>query len=483
MSRRTKIVATVGPASQSAEMIELLINAGVNVFRLNFSHGDEQQHRTNTVTIRSIAEKLNSSIAILGDLQGPKIRIGDLANEPIELEQDTPITLTVDPAQDPARDNAQQSDTIFVQYPPLAESVQAGDTLLIDDGLIRLIVISVSGTEVHCQVSQGGLLKSRKGLNRLGGGLSAAAITEKDMHDITLASELKLDYLAVSFPSCAEDLNPVKDKLAELNTHIPIIAKIERAEAVATTEVLEALIIAADGVMVARGDLGVEIGDAQLIGQQKSIIRLARRNNRPVITATQMMESMISSPVPTRAEVFDVANAVLDGTDAVMLSAETAAGKFPDKVVAAMAETCVGAEQHPDIRRSGYRIDRVFTRVDETIAMSAMYAANHLQNIAALICLTESGQTALLMSRLSSGLPIYAVSRHRDTCNRMSLYRGIIPLHYDICQATEQDPYAEALSVVQQQSTLKAGDWVTVTCGDISGAGGLTNTLKILQLS
>jgi pyruvate kinase len=476
MHRRTKIVATIGPASGSPEMIAKLLDAGVNVFRLNFSHGSAEGHRQQAAIIRKACADKHKIAAILGDLQGPKIRIGDLHKEAVLLEDSSRITLTID-------DSREKTDhCISVGYKKLPQSVKAGDTLLLDDGLIQLTVIAATEQNVECEVKLGGVLKSRKGLNKLGGGLSAAAITEKDRQDIKLAVELQLDYLAVSFPSCAADLDPVKTDLAKLGVHIPIIAKIERAEAVANDETLEALIRAADGVMVARGDLGVEVGDAQLIGIQKRIIRKARQANRPVITATQMMESMINSPVPTRAEVFDVANAVLDGTDAVMLSAETATGKFPIKVVAAMADACLGAEQQPDTRISGYRIDKTFKMIDESIALSAIYAANHLENIRASICLTESGKTSLVMSRLSSGLPIYGISRHMAACQRMALYRGVIPIFFDVSADPQQSNiFQQAMNTVATTGALVKGDRVTITCGDISGAGGLTNTLKILE--
>ena len=475
MTRRTKIVATIGPASGSADRIAELLDNGVNVFRLNFSHGSTQGHREQAAIIRRVCQQKSAYAAILGDLQGPKIRIGTLANEPLTLKNDQTITLTTD-SDKPATDTC-----IPVAYQPLPDSVSKGDTLLLDDGLIRLHVEQVQGQDVVCRVLMGGNLKSRKGLNRLGGGLSAPTITEKDFADIELAADLKLDYLAVSFPSCADDLTPVKERLKTLGTDIRIIAKIERAEAVASEQTLIDLICAADGVMVARGDLGVEIGDAQLMGIQKKIIRQARRNNRPVITATQMMESMIHTPIPTRAEVFDVANAVLDGTDAVMLSAETATGNYPAQVVAAMANTCIGAEKHPDTRTSSYRVDRTFNTIVEAVAMSAIYASNHLTKVRAIICLTESGDTALLMSRLSSGLPIYGISRHTTSCQRMALYRGVIPVYFDVAENERGDLYQRALEVVGKTGAISAGDRVTITCGDINNTGNSTNTLKVLE--
>jgi len=472
--RRTKIVATVGPASSSPEMIAKLLDAGVNVFRLNFSHGSAEGHRQQAKIIRQVAEEKNRNAAILGDLQGPKIRVGDLHVNELELVDGHHITLTID-------ENKPATDTcIPVGYKALPKFVKPDDILLLDDGLLRLQVNSVSELDVECTIIEGGILKSRKGLNRLGGGLAAPTITAKDEQDIQLAIELGLDYLAVSFPSCAADLNPVRKALEAAGANIGVVSKIERAEAVASDKTLEELIQASDGVMVARGDLGVEIGDPQLIGVQKKIIRFARRAKKPVITATQMMESMIKQPVPTRAEVFDVANAVLDGTDAVMLSAETATGRFPVQVVKAMAATCLGAERHPDVQITDHRIDRNFYEIDECIAMSAIYAANHLHNVGAIICLTESGKTALLMSRLSSGLQIYGLSRYKETCRKMALYRGVKSIFYDVT-AHGGNVYDTALRTVAEQGGLSAGQRVVITCGDISGSGGQTNLLKILQ--
>lgn len=473
--RRTKIVATLGPASSSAEVIGELIDCGVNIFRLNFSHGSHESHSKNVDIIRQLTGSKNCHVGILGDLQGPKIRIGNLQQETKTLVAEDLLVLTVDQG---SADSKQ--DRVHVTYEALPQQVQAGDTLLLDDGLIRVQVEQVMGSDVHCRVVQGGELKPRKGINRLGGGLSAPAITEKDLQDLALAIKLDLDYIAVSFPSCADDLLPVQQAINAANSHAKIIAKIERAEAVASEAALHELVNAADGVMVARGDLGVEIGDAQLIGVQKTIIRAARRANKPVITATQMMESMISQPVPTRAEVFDVANAVLDGTDAVMLSAETAAGKYPDKVVMAMSGTALGAEKQPVMRQSSYRVERTFDKIDETIAMAVMYAANHLSNICAIVCLTESGTTPLLASRLTSTLPIYGASRNLSTCRRMSLYRGVIPLFFDVTKV-QGDTWAAVLELIASQGELLPGDRIALTCGDWEGEGGSTNTLKILE--
>lgn len=473
--RRTKIVATLGPASSSVEVIGELIDSGVDIFRMNFSHGSHQQHGENIETVRTQAELRKRHVGILGDLQGPKIRIGIIPEDAIELKNAQPIILTI---------KLESADTaknrIHVTYDPLPASVFSGDTLLLDDGRIRLIVESVNEQDVVCKVTQAGTLSSRKGINRLGGGLAADAITDKDLADLDFIIKKQLDYVAVSFPSKPEDLEPVKKALTKANCNARIIAKIERAEAVETDESLMALIQAADGVMVARGDLGVEIGDPQLIAVQKRIIHFARRSNKPVITATQMMESMITEPVPTRAEVFDVANAVLDGTDAVMLSGETATGAYPAKVVQAMSETALGAEKHPTMSQSSYRVDRSFDSVEEVIAMSTMYAANHANDISAIVCLTESGTTPLLASRLSSRLPIYGVSRNLASCRRMALYRGVKPLYLDVTHVDEAF-WQRVMELIAERGELLVGERVVVTCGDMLGENGSTNTLKILQ--
>lgn len=471
--RRTKIVATIGPASNSYDMLSKLVDAGVNVFRLNFSHGDAESHREQVKTIRQVLAEKQQYVALMGDLQGPKIRLGQVPNDAITINDGDSIQLTT---------NQTKTDetTLFVDYATLCEQVATNDILLLDDGFIRLRINSVDTDVMSCEVIQGGVLKSRKGLNKLGGGLSAPAITEKDLSDIGLAVEFDLDYLAVSFPACAADLDPVKQKLAELNSDIHIISKIERAEAVANNEVLDALIHASDGVMVARGDLGVEIGDANLISTQKNIITRARMANKPVITATQMMESMITSPVPTRAEVFDVANAVLDGTDAVMLSAETAIGEHPDKVVKAMINACEGAAKHPGQGQGvRQRLERRVNRIDEAIAVAAMYTASHTNNLHGNICITESGNTALVMSRFNSPLPIYGLSRNSKTCARLALFRGVEPVLFEF---NEQDEclFEKAMQAVHQKVNLEKGARLIITTGDINGSTGFTNTMKIL---
>ncbi len=475
--RRTKIVATLGPASSSAAVIAELIQSGVDVFRLNFSHGSIESHLECARLVREAAEQLGVEVALLGDLQGPKIRIRGFRDGGVELEKGAAFALDCSLGQDDGDATAVGSD-----YDPLPESVQAGDTLLLDDGRIRLTVNKVENTRVSCTVLLGGHLSSRKGLNRLGGGLSASAFTGKDREDATQARALGLDYVAVSFPACGADIEEVRAMLQEHDSEARIIAKIERAEAVANDEVLNGIIAASDGIMVARGDLGVEVGDAQLIGIQKKLIARARAMNRIVITATQMMESMVNSPVPTRAEVFDVANAVLDGTDAVMLSAETATGSFPVETVRAMADTCLGAELQPITRKSGYRINERFEKVDEAIAMSAVYAANHLDDVGGIICLTESGSTPLWMSRLRSGLPIYALSRNVDTLRRMRLYRGVLPILFDAHSDEAEGVTAEAMATLQRRGLSSEGQRFILTHGERFGVGSGTNMLAIITV-
>ena len=471
--RRTKIVATVGPACNSREVLAEMIGAGVNVFRLNFSHGTGDEHRARATTIRELAAEANCFVGILGDLQGPKIRLRKLAVDPVELKKGSEVILDTELA-----DGEGSEYHLGVDYEPLARSVSAGDTLLLDDGRLRLKVDRVVGEKVYCHSESVGKLHSRKGINRLVGGLSAPALTEKDMDDIKLAADIGLDFIAVSFPSSAEDIIDARKKLEAAGCFAHIIGKIERAEAVANDEHLDDLIRACDGVMVARGDLGVEIGDASLIGLQKHIIKRARVLNRPVITATQMMESMISCPVPTRAEVFDVANAVLDGTDAVMLSAETASGMYPVETVLAMARNCEGAELYPSARKSSYRIERTFESVEETLAMSAVYAANHQLGVKAIVSMTETGRTVLLMSRLTSGIPIFAFSRNPETCNRVSLYRGV----YAVSSPAEGIEISSCVEKIQARGYVDSGDLILGTTGDTVGVDGHTNTLKIVRV-
>ncbi|MGR0280133.1 pyruvate kinase [Marinomonas dokdonensis] len=477
MTRRTKIVATLGPASSSPEMIEKLILAGANVFRLNFSHGQPEDHINRADVVRAMAKKNNRHVAILGDLQGPKIRIARFKNTKVELEDGATFILDVGFDK-----NNGDEKRVGIDYPQLAEDSEPGNVLLLDDGRVVLEVTEVKGTEVITKVLVGGPLSNNKGINRQGGGLSAAALTEKDKADIITAAALKADYLAVSFPRSAADLEEARSLAKAAGLSAGIVSKVERAEAVADNETLDSIILASDAVMVARGDLGVEIGDAELIGVQKHMIKRCRQLNRPVITATQMMETMITSAMPTRAEVFDVANAVLDGTDAVMLSAETAAGAYPEEVIHTMNRVCLGAEKQPAIKRSKHRVDVTFSNVDEAIAMSAMYAANHLEGVKAIISLTDSGTTPLLMSRISSGLPIYALSPNQAALNRAALYRGVTPVSFSSQDYNIDNIIAGLVNQVKSLGYINDGDLVIVTKGDHLVSHGTTNAMKVVKV-
>lgn len=478
MHRRTKIVATLGPATNTQTAIEKLIQAGASVFRLNFSHGSADDHRERAAMVRAAAEKLGAHVAILGDLQGPKIRVSTFKNGSVLLEEGQTYVLDAQLAKGEG-DETQ----VGIDYKELPQDVKAGDLLLLDDGRIQLKVTGVEGSRVATTVTVGGKLSNNKGINRQGGGLTAPALTDKDKRDIITAAEIDVDFLAVSFPRCGDDLRLARELALAAGSEARIMAKIERAEAIADNETLDDIIRASDAVMVARGDLGVEIGDAELVGQQKRIIARSRQLNRVVITATQMMESMIESPMPTRAEVMDVANAVLDGTDAVMLSAETAAGKYPTETVRAMARVCDGAEKHPSVQISKHRMDVTFTEISETIALSAMYAANHLEGIKAIITLTESGYTAKLMSRITSPQPIYALSRHTKTLNKMALYRGVYPAFFDsTAQRSDLSLADAAIAAIKDKAKLKTGDLVIMTHGDVMETIGASNTCKIVQV-
>ncbi|WP_445424786.1 pyruvate kinase [Alishewanella sp. HL-SH06] len=477
MLRRTKIVATLGPATNTQAILEKLISAGASVFRLNFSHGTAEDHKQRAEMVRAAAAKLGANVAILGDLQGPKIRVSTFKDGAIMLEEGQIFVL------DAALGKGEGDNTqVGIDYKQLPQDVVAGDLLLLDDGRIVLKVNDVQGERVITEVTIGGKLSNNKGINRQGGGLTAPALTEKDKRDIITAAEIDVDYLAVSFPRSGDDLRYARELAVAAGSEARIMAKVERAEAVADDETLDDIIRASDAVMVARGDLGVEIGDAELVGQQKRIIARSRQLNRIVITATQMMESMIESPMPTRAEVMDVANAVLDGTDGVMLSAETAAGKYPIETVKAMARVCIGAEKHPSVQSSKHRMNLNFTEVSETIALSAMYAANHLPGIKAIIALTESGYTAKLMSRITSPQPIYALSRHTKTLNKMAMYRGVYPVYFDSTEVEALSLADEAIKVIREKAGLKSGDLVIMTHGDVMLQVGASNTCRIVTV-
>ncbi len=471
--KRTKIIATLGPASEKPDIFKKMLAAGLDIIRLNFSHGTPEEHGQRINMAREQAVSFGKEVAVLADLQGPKIRIARFKQGPIELKPGDEFVLDANLDK-----NAGDQHGVGIDYKELPQDVAPGDVLLLDDGRLELQVDNVTGSKITCRVKVGGHLSNNKGINRLGGGLSAKALTPKDKTDLVTAVKLGADYIAISFPRDADDVHEARELVKAAGGNAGIIAKIERTEAINN---LDEIIKASDGVMVARGDLGVEIGDAEIPGVQKHIIHQARSFDRPVITATQMMESMIHSPIPTRAEVSDVANAVLDGTDAVMLSAESAVGDFPDKVIEAMSRICLGAEKQRIAVRSKHRMDMQFERVDEAVAMATMYTANHL-NIKAIIALTESGSTPLWMSRIRSGIPIYALSRHVATRRRVTLYRGVYPIDFDVMKCKHDEVNSKAIAELEAHGILEDGDLVILTKGDVDGVHGGSNVMKILRV-
>jgi pyruvate kinase len=471
--RRTKIVATLGPATDGPGVVEALLRAGANVVRCNFSHGQADDHRARVAAVRDAAARLGVDVGVIGDLQGPKLRIGRFAQGPVQLAPGDRLVIDAALGEAPG-----PPGEVGTNYADLPRHVAHGDHLMLSDGLIELEVRHVAGTRVECAVIIGGLLRDAQGLNRRGGGLSAPALTDKDRRDIALATELDMDWLAVSFVREAGDLERTRALVAQAGGHARLIAKIERAEAVTA---LPDVLAASDAVMVARGDLGVEIGDAELPGVQKRIIRLAREMNRPCITATQMMESMTHNPMPTRAEVLDVANAVMDGTDAVMLSAETATGAYPVKAVEAMARVCTGAERYPVPGRSRALMETHFTRTPEAIAMAAAYAARHA-HADAVVALTESGNSALLMSRMLHRVRIYALTSHARSRRRMALYRGVVPVPFERAEGDYATVVPAALALLRDAGLLRAGERVVLTQGERVESGA-TNTLKLLEVA
>jgi pyruvate kinase len=473
LQKRTKIVATLGPATDRPGVLERMLQAGVDVVRLNFSHGGAADRERRVRAVRETAAAMGRDVAILGDLQGPKIRVEQFACGQVELVDGASFVLDAALAAD-----AGDQGAVGVTYRELPRDVSAGDILLLNDGAITLEVQEVAGSRVECVVRVGGVLSGGKGINRQGGGLSAGALTDKDRADIELAARLGLDYLAVSFPRSAADMEEARSLLHAAGGEALLVAKIERAEAVTH---IEEIARASEVVMVARGDLGVEIGFAEVPGVQKHIIRTARALNRVVITAPQMMESMIHEPIPTRAEVSDVANAVLDGSDAVMLSGETAVGRYPVKAVEAMASACRAAERQRATSTSHHRMDEVFERTDEAIAMATMYTANHM-DVRAIVALTESGNTALWMSRIRSGIPIYAFSRNESTRRRVGLYRGVYPVPFDVLAEQGEGEFDAISRVLLERGLVCSGDRVLLTEGHAAGIAGGTNSMRILSV-
>jgi pyruvate kinase len=473
MFRSTKIVATLGPASSDPATLERMVRAGVDVVRLNFSHGTAEDHLARAALVKEMAKKCQRTVAIMCDLQGPKIRVGKFKDGKINLEKGKRFIL--DAACELGNDERAGLD-----YKELPRDVEPGAVLLLDDGKIVLEVVDVRGEEVHTLVRHGGVLSNNKGINRQGGGLTAPALTAKDMEDIKTSAQIQADYLAVSFPKTGADMYMARELMRAAGGKAFLIAKIERAEAVGQSALLD-IMRGSDGIMVARGDLAVEVGDASVPALQKKMIRLGREQNKLTITATQMMESMIASPVPTRAEVSDVANAVLDGTDAVMLSAETASGKYPVEVIEAMDRICIEAEQTQPLNLEQDFLNRVFTRVDQSIAMAALFTAFHLK-VKCIASLTESGSTALWMSRLNCGVPIYALTSQTSTRYRCALFRDVFPLMVKYIGHDREELMHEAEDTLVRNGVVKEGDLIVLTFGEPIGKPGGTNTMKIVKV-
>ena len=471
--RSTKIVATLGPSSSEPAVLERMVRAGVDVVRLNFSHGTADDHERRAALVKEIASKVGRTVGIMCDLQGPKIRVGKFREGRVMLEKGQRFVLD-------AGCELGDGQRAGLDYKELPRDVESGAVLLLDDGKIVLDVTDVRGEEVHTIVRHGGVLSNNKGINRQGGGLTAPALTAKDMDDIKTSAKIQSDYLAVSFPKTGADMYMARELMRAAGGKAFLIAKIERAEAVGENALLD-IMRGSDGIMVARGDLAVEVGDASVPALQKKMIRLAREQNKLTITATQMMESMIASPVPTRAEVSDVANAVLDGTDAVMLSAETASGLYPVEVVEAMHRICVEVEQTQPLNLEQDFLNRVFTRVDQSIAMAALFTAYHLK-VKCIASLTESGSTALWMSRLNCGVPIYALTSQTATRYRCALFRDVYPLMVKYIGHDREELLREAEKALVDSKMVKEGDLIVLTIGEPIGKAGGTNTLKIVKV-
>ncbi len=471
MQRSTKIVATLGPASQDREVLSRMIAAGINVVRMNFSHGTADDHIKRAMLVREIAREQERTVGVMVDLQGPKIRIGKFASGKITIKKGDTFILD-------AECELGDQERVGLDYKELPSDAPAGSVLLLDDGRLVLDVKEVRGSQVVTVVRHGGELSNNKGINRQGGGLTAPSLTGKDMEDVRVAAQLKADFLAVSFPKSGADMYMARELMRAAGGKALLIAKIERAEAI---NALEEVMNAADAIMVARGDLAVEVGDAAVPALQKKMIRMARERNKLTITATQMMESMISSPVPTRAEVSDVANAVLDGTDAVMLSAETASGKYPVETVEAMARVCLEAEKSKEVTLDRDFLDRVFTRVDQSIAMAALFTAYHLK-VKAIAALTQSGSTALWMSRLNCGVPIYALTPEVSTRYKVSLFRDVFPIMLQYVGDSRDTLLRLAEEKLVEAGVVKAGDLIVLTLGEPIGQPGGTNLMKIVRI-
>ncbi|MDD5470378.1 MAG: pyruvate kinase [Sideroxydans sp.] len=473
MLRRTKIVATLGPATNDLKSLTAIIKAGVDVVRMNFSHGTAADHQKRAEIVRAAAATAGRTVGILADLQGPKIRVRKFENDKIILNPGDSFIL------DAALEGLGNQERVGLDYKELPEDVEIGTVLLLNDGMLEFHVTGVKGAEVHCKVIRGGVLSNNKGINRKGGGLTAPALTDKDKEDIKTAALIKADFLAVSFPRSADDMKLARELMHAAGGKSLLIAKIERAEAI---PVLAEIIEASDGIMVARGDLAVEVGDAAVPGLQKKMIKLARCKNRLVITATQMMESMITNPIPTRAEVSDVANAVLDGTDAVMLSAETAVGDYPVETIESMARICLNAEKESEESAADRRQEHnKFSRIDQAIAMSALYAASHFK-VKAIVALTQSGSTTLWMSRSSDTTPIFAMTPMQATLSKVTLFSGVHPIAFEPTTEDHSVTLRQAEDELLRLKMVQEGDLIVMTVGEAIGKAGHTNTMKIVRV-
>ena len=472
--KHTKIVATLGPATSNIETLTGMVKAGMNMVRLNFSHGTHETHQKSIELVRTVMKNLNCTLGIIADLQGPKIRIAGFKTDKVELKKGDTFIL------DATLGEKEGDETqVGIHYEALVDDVKSGDFLLLDDGRLKLQVDKVFGKKIFTTIQNNAILKANKGINLLGGGLSAPALTDKDKEDLVFALSLNVDYIALSFVRNAADIQDARSIMDAHQSHAGIISKIERAEAL---HEMESILEASDGIMVARGDLAVEIGDDRVPAVQKQLIAAAIKAHKPVITATQMMESMITQVIPTRAEMSDVANAVLDGTDAVMLSEETAMGQHPILVVEAMTRACIGAREYlPTLPVYHQATNETFYRIDETVAMSAIFAANHL-HVKAIVALTESGATPLWMSRRQSLSPIFGLSRHQEALGKMTLYRGVFPVYFDVTAYSRAHLNKAAIQCLQDYEWVQEKDVVILTKGDFQGVGGGANAMKILTV-
>ena len=471
--RRTRILATLGPATDPPGVLDALLKAGVDVVRLNFSHGDPSSQMARAQAVREAAKRVGVEVGILADLPGPKLRIERFAEGRVQLKAGDPFDLVARADAPPGT-----AREVGISYLGLVNDVHAGDTLLLDDGLLQLRVESIEGDRIRTTILNDGALSDRKGLNRLGGGLSLGALTDRDRELIGVAAQIEADFIAVSFCRNAGDMEEARAIARKHGSDAALVAKVERAEAI---DNLAEIVDASDVVMVARGDLGVEIGDAELPGLQKKIIRESLLRNKVVITATQMLQSMVDSPIPTRAEVLDVANAVIDGTDAVMLSQETAAGAYPLRAVEAMVRICLGAERQFEMDTDFEKAPRNLERVDQAIAMASMFLSEHI-GVRAIIAMTESGGTARFLSRFRSSVPIYGLSRYIGARRRMAMMRDVFPVEFDSRGLASRDAAREAIRMLHAQGILDVGDRVMFTSGDHMEHHGATNTLRLLQV-